>query len=125
YRNRRRNRGESGKQLMRRRGEIQERAFAHVYDTGGMRRTHLRGHRNILKRLLVHIAAFNLSLVLRREIGAGTPRGLQDLQACLFFCFGLVGMPLRSLCGRSHRQPVTSAGRFPILPPLRQQRNAA
>ena len=42
-----------------------------------MRRTHLRGHENILKRLLIHGGAFNLSLVLRKERGAGTPRGLQ------------------------------------------------
>ena len=87
YENRRRIRGERGKRLLRQRGELLERTFAHVYDTGGMRRTHLRGHRNILKRLLLHVAAFNLSLVLRREIGVGTPRGLQDLVNRLFFCF--------------------------------------
>src|ERR1700683_3137900 len=54
YRNRRRIRGPRGRRLMRRRGEYVERAFAHTYDTGGMRRTHLRGHTNILKRLLTH-----------------------------------------------------------------------
>jgi len=80
YGNRRRLWGERGKQLLRRRGELLERTLAHVYDTGGMRRTHLRGHRNILKRLLLHVAAFHRSLVLRREAGAGTPRGLEDLQ---------------------------------------------
>ena len=111
--------------MLRRRGELLERTLAHVYDTGGMRRTHLRGHRNILKRLLLHVAAFNLSLVLRREVGAGTPRGLQDRQNRLFFCFGIVWMILRSLPGRSARQLATSAGKFPILPPLGQQRNAA
>ncbi|MBI4444189.1 MAG: transposase [Acidobacteria bacterium] len=97
YGNRRRIRGERGKQLLRRRGELLERAFAHVYDTGGMRRTHLRGHRNILKRLLVHVAAFNLSLVLRREAGAGTPRGLQDLPNRLIFSCWIVWMILGSL----------------------------
>src|SRR3970040_1884015 len=97
YGNRRRIRGERGKQLLRRRGEFLERTFAHVYDTGGMRRTHLRGHRNILKRLLLHVAAFNLSLILRREAGAGTPRGLQDLVHRLFFCFGAVWAALESL----------------------------
>ncbi len=51
YANRRRIRGQRGKQLLRRRGERVERSFAHIYDTGGMRRTHLRGHQNILKRL--------------------------------------------------------------------------
>ena len=62
---------------MRRRGEMIERSFAHLYDTGGMRRTHLRGHTNILKRLLIHAGAFNLGLLMRQLIGLGTPRGLQ------------------------------------------------
>ena len=77
YGNRRRIRGERGRRLMRRRGESIERSFAHMYDTGGMRRTHLRGHTNILKRLLIHAGAFNLGLVMRQLIGMGTPRGLQ------------------------------------------------
>jgi len=64
---------------MRRRGELIERSFAHLYDTGGMRRTPLRGHSNILKRLLIHAGGFNLGLVLRQLIGVGTPRGLQDV----------------------------------------------
>ena len=81
YGNRRRIRGERGKRLMRRRGELVERSFAHCYDTGGMRRTHLREHPNILKRLLIHIAGFNLSLVLRKMLGLGTARGLQGLTA--------------------------------------------
>jgi hypothetical protein len=42
------------------RSELTERSFAHLYETGGMRRVHLRGRENILKRLLVHGAAFNL-----------------------------------------------------------------
>ena len=74
YQNRRRVRGSYGKSLLRRRGELVERSFAHCYDTGGMRRTHLRGHNNILKRQLIHVGAFNLSLILRRLLGAGTPR---------------------------------------------------
>ena len=74
YQNRRRVRGEYGKSLLRRRGELVERSFAHCYDTGGMRRTHLRGHKNILKRQLIHVGAFNLSLIMRRLMGAGTPR---------------------------------------------------
>jgi transposase len=81
YGNRRRIRGERGKGLMRRRGELVERSFAHCYDTGGMRRTHLRKHENILKRLLIHAAGFNLSLVLRKIMGLGTARGLQGLLA--------------------------------------------
>jgi len=77
YGNRRRIRGPRGRRLMRQRGERIERSFAHLYDTGGMRRTHLRGHENILKRLLIHAGGFNLGLVMRRLIGVGTPRGLQ------------------------------------------------
>jgi transposase len=77
YANRRRIRGRRGRRLMRRRGEYVERTFAHTYDTGGMRRTHLRGHTNILKRLLIHAGGFNLGLVMRQLIGLGTPRGLQ------------------------------------------------
>jgi transposase len=84
YANRRRIRGERGKRLHRMRGELIERPFAHLYETGGMRRTHLRGHPNILKRLLIHAAGFNLGLVMRTSIGVGTPRGLQGaLQALL------------------------------------------
>jgi transposase len=81
YGNRRRIRGRRGRRLMRRRGELIERSFAHVYDTGGMRRTHLRGHTNILKRLLIHVSGFNLGLVMRQLIGLGTPRGLQGRPA--------------------------------------------
>jgi transposase len=85
YGNRRRVTGGRGTRLLRRRGEYLERSFAHVYDTGGMRRTHLRGHANILKRLLVHASAFNLGLLMRQLCGRGTPRGLQGraVAACL------------------------------------------
>jgi transposase len=77
YANRRRIRGARGRRLHRLRGERIERPFAHLYETGGMRRTHLRGHGNILKRVLIHSGAFNLGLLLRRLVGRGTPRGLQ------------------------------------------------
>ncbi len=77
YANRRRIRGARGERLRRLRGERIERSFAHLYETGRMRRTHLRGHSNILKRLLLHSGAFNLGLLLRSWVGVGTPRGLQ------------------------------------------------
>jgi transposase len=83
YGNRRRIRSERGKRLLRQRGERVERSFAHLYETGAMRRTHLRRHPNILKRLLIHVAAFNLSLVMRKKLGAGTPRGLAALKKAL------------------------------------------
>ena len=84
YANRRRVQGDYGKQLLKKRGELIERSFAHIYNTGGMRRTHLRKHPNILKRQLIHIGAFNLSLILRRLMGAGTPREWRDRSAAVF-----------------------------------------
>jgi transposase len=81
YANRRRIKGERGKRLLRTRGELLERPFAHCYETGAMRRTHLRGHPNILKRLLIHAGAGNLALLMRHLHQAGTPRGLAGLAA--------------------------------------------
>lgn len=78
YKNRQRIKSEKGIAHRKRRGEIVERTFAHCYDTGAMRRTHLRHHENILKRLLIHIGAFNLSLLFRKTTGSGTPRRLWD-----------------------------------------------
>jgi transposase len=85
YANRQRVSGIYGKSLLRKRGELIERSFAHCYDTGAMRRTHLRGHQNILKRQLIHVGAFNLSLIFRSLIGAGTPRELKNRLALLVF----------------------------------------
>jgi len=81
YGNRRRICGERGKQLLRRRGELLERSFAHAYETGGMRRVYLRGRENVLKRVLIHVGALNLSLVMRQWLGKGTPRGWQGFSA--------------------------------------------
>src|ERR1700674_965469 len=81
YAHRRRVNGAYGKDLLRKRGELIERSFAHGYETGGMRRTHLRGHQNILKRLLIHAGGFNLGLLLRAIVGVGNPRGLQGRAA--------------------------------------------
>jgi len=77
YANRRRIRGARGKRLLRRRGELLERPCAHLYETGGLRRAHVCGHENVLKRLMIHASAFNLGLWMRRLFGIGTPRGLQ------------------------------------------------
>lgn len=83
YANRRRIRGGRGLALLRRRSEYLERPNAHLYETGGLRRTHLRGHTNILKRLLVHVGGFNLGLFMRTRFGIGTPRGLQGRLAII------------------------------------------
>lgn len=114
YANRRRIRGQRGKRLLRKRGELLERPFAHCYETGGMRRTHLRGHGNILKRLLVHVAGFNLGLVMRSLFGIGKPRRLQDSLAAAILglfnmIFNLLG-PLRTLWARLRsREPFAAS----------------
>ncbi len=83
YANRRRIRGRRGRALQRRRSEFLERPNAHLYETGGLRRLHVRGHANVLKRLLVHVGGFNLGLLMRTLFGVGTPRGLQGRLAAL------------------------------------------
>jgi transposase len=106
YQNRRRVQGNYGKSLLRRRGELVERSFAHCYDTGGMRRTHLRKHNNILKRQMIHVAGFNLSLIFRRQLGAGTPRECHNLGG------GVLLLLLRLFIARQeHNRPCRS----PIL----------
>jgi transposase len=100
YANRRRVQGHHGKHLLKKRGELIERSFAHCYETGGMRRTHLRGRENILKRQLIHVCAFNLSLILRRTLGAGTPRELRnrpkDLISALFELLSMLTTPYQA-----------------------------
>lgn len=78
YKNRRRIRGDRGRRLQRKRAEC-ERTFAHCYDRGNLRRMHLRGHDNIVKRLLAHVMGANLGLLMRSLHGCGAPRALQGL----------------------------------------------
>jgi len=85
YANRRRIQGNYGKRLLKKRGELLERSFAHCYETGGMRRVYLRGRENVLKRQLIHVGAFNLSLIFRQMLGAGTPRELGNRLSRLIF----------------------------------------
>ena len=110
YRNRRRRRGRRSKQLQRKRAERVERSFEHVLDDGGMRRVYLRGRANIAKRYLIHTAAFNLGLIMRKLTGFGTPRGWADARAAatrrlraLWRPLGALGtallMPLRRWAG--------------------------
>ena len=87
YSNRRRIRGKRGKKLLRQRGERLERPFAHLYETGGMRRTHLRGQENILKRILIHVSALNLGFLMRSAFGIGTPRSLQGRVSAFISAF--------------------------------------
>ena len=108
YGNRRRIRGARGKWLLHRRGELLERPNAHCYETGGMRRTHLRRHLNISTRLLIHNAGFNLGLLMRKRFGVGKPRSFQ----CLFTEKSLPAMA-RVASGRNVRRFDLSTTRSP------------
>jgi transposase len=74
YANRSRLKSAVGRRAMRKRGEMVERSFAHVLDRGGMRRAWLRGRENLHKRYLIHVAGFNLGILMRALFGCGTPR---------------------------------------------------
>jgi len=125
YANRRRIRGERGKRLLRRRGEMLERPFAHCLETGGMRRVHLRKRDNIHKRVLIHVGGYNLGVMMRKLVGVGTPRTLQRGSRDLP---GLIHSLLQWLSGtsvllRDHCQSFTTiAG---VLPGQRQYIEAA
>ena len=101
YANRRRVNGTYGKRLLKKRGELIERSFAHCYETGAMRRVHLRGRENIRKRQLIHVGAFNLSLILPKILGAGTPRELRNRKQRLLIAF----LFLRTVMGISPELP--------------------
>ncbi len=111
YANRRRIRRARGRALQRRRSERLERPNAHLYETGGMRRTNLRGHTNILKRLLVHVGGFNLGLLMRTLIGVGTPRGLQGRLAAI------IATMIALIAGRWHDDVAAGVDREPYRPP--------
>jgi len=73
-----------------------ENRVAAMVDGGHLdRRTHLRGRGNILKRLLVHVAACNLGLWMRTLTGIGTPRGLQGRLAAVWAFFFTLWVLLR------------------------------
>ena len=78
YENRARVKRKKGKGLQRKRGELLERTFAHICETGAARRTRLRGRENVSKRYLLQASAANLGLVMRSLFGKGTPRGLAE-----------------------------------------------
>ncbi len=90
YSNRRRRKGKRGKKLQRKRGEVLERSFAHMLETGAMRRVWLRGAENIWKRYLIHACGFNLSLVMRRLYQVGTPRAMAALERLIRELFSLL-----------------------------------
>ncbi len=115
YGNRRRICGERGQQLLRRRGEFLERSFAHAYETGGMRRVYLRGRQNVLKRVLIHVGALNLPLVMRKLWGkAHTARLARVLRRCRAGLFsaldgGAGATRTKRLPSRGWRRPTARA----------------
>jgi transposase len=113
YSNRRRLRGGRNAQLQRKRQELAERSFAHMYETGAMRRLHLRGRTNILKRLVVHGAGFNLGLYMRSVIGVGKPRQLTLTTLKLLFDLVIQPSSLRSLSAHSFPARQTLGAHLP------------
>jgi len=83
YANRRRVKGARSKRLQRWRSERGERSFAHVCETGGGRRSWIRGLMEVTKRYLIQVAGHNLSILMRKLFGIGTPRSLQGSSSVL------------------------------------------
>jgi len=129
YDDRRRVQGDYGKSLLKRHGELVERSFAHCYETGGMRRCHLRGRENILKRQLAHVSAFNLSLILCKLLGAGTPRQLKNMAIRLVLrIFRLLACQIQPKSVLEPRMPsaLDSTGTYrSLIPRCRMTWNAA
>jgi hypothetical protein len=94
--------------------------MAHMYETGGMRRVHLKGRNNILKRLLVHAGGFNLAMVMRKLVGVGKPRRLQGLSLQLLTMLARLFSRLRVVSRRSWQKcdhfASQSAGKSPTPP---------
>ena len=85
---------------MRKRGEMVERSFAHVLDRGGMRRAWLRGRENVHKRYLIHVAGFNLGILMRARFGCGTPREAADAAFAVWFVIQTENMLLFAFVAR-------------------------
>jgi transposase len=81
--NRRRVAGRRSKRLQKLRSEKVERSFAHVCETGGGRRSWLRGLVHVGTSYLMRVAGHNLGIIMRRVFGKGTPRSLQGLRAAV------------------------------------------
>ena len=101
--NRRRVRGQRGKALQRRRSEVVERSFAHVCETGGARRTWIRGILEVRKRYLIQVAAHNLAILMRKVCGRGKPKALAGAASAI--C--AVGRAVRSAFWR-HLRPLAA-----------------
>ena len=124
--NRRRCKGKRGKGLQRRRSEVVERSFAHVCESGGARRTWIRGIVEVGKRYLMQVAGFNLGLIMRALFGVGKPRALQGLSAALLHlatdCFVLIESLTAHVAALL--MPLTLLNGFPTLNGKRESRFA-
>jgi transposase len=106
YANRRRVKRAKSKRWQRRRSELCERTFAHVCDSGGMRRSWLKGVAKVTKRYLIAVAAHNLGRILRKLFGVGKPKALQGeggLAALAYLIAGVVVACLTRSCCRDAR----------------------
>ncbi|SOB60057.1 transposase (fragment) [Pseudodesulfovibrio profundus] len=88
YNNRIRLGSSKGTEAAKLRTELAERSFQHTLDRGGMRKTWLRGQENVQKHYLMHIAGFNLGLLMRELTGYGTLKGAADAWNFVFVGFG-------------------------------------
>jgi len=118
--NRRRIKRSKGRRLQRLRSERVERSFAHVCESGGMRRTWLRGLVEVTKRYRIAAAAHNLGRLLWKLLGVGKPRGLQGFGGLSSAFWTLLSLPLRltrlwSVRARCTARPAGSPGPLPIL----------
>jgi hypothetical protein len=113
YENRARVSRKKSKALQRRRGELVERPFAHICETGSHRRTRLRGIANMTKRYMIQVAAANLGLIMRTLYRWGTPRGLADARRWLLLALSAAWA---TLCGlfRADPDPVLSRILLPL-----------
>lgn len=114
YNNRARLASGLGKAAAKQRTELVERSFEHTLDRGGMRRVWLRGVENVHKRYLIHVAGFNLGLLMRHKYGHGTPKGAADTLLMLLFVLPHAQTPLllavMVACNQNHEPlPVAMA----------------
>jgi hypothetical protein len=105
YANRRRVKRAKSKRWQRLRSERCERTFAHVCDTGGMRRSWVQGVAKLAKRYLIVVAAHNLGRILRKLFGIGKPKALQDAGGFAALAYLLVVALTSFLASRHRRAP--------------------
>lgn len=100
-----------GKKLLARRGMHIERGFAHILDCGGMRRTTLRGRLNLNKRFKLAAAVYNLSQLMRKLFGIGTPKQQEAFGLALFSVFFLLRNRITALTRRTFAAIASFLGR--------------